>query len=211
MTVLFDLDGTLIDSVRGDFLACSALFAEHGGELPAQRWAEEVCGRPDGYAELLAELPGAVDDRFARLRELWAEHMNPGVVVLLPAVLELLAALESAGVAMALVSASDREWVRRWLVHYDLARFFRATVSGDEVANRKPAPDLYLEAVRRSGADPGRCLAVEDSVTGVLAARAAGIAVAAVPTELTRGLDYSAADHVLDRIDGVGALLGLPA
>lgn len=200
---LLDLDGTLIDSVRGDFLACSALFAEHGRSLPAARWAADVCGRPAGYPALLAELPGGAEAGLARLRQLWEAHMTPENVVLLPGVRALLAGLAERGVPMALVSASDRSWVDRWLRHYGLADRFRAVVTVDDVARSKPAPDLHLRAARLLGADPAHCLAVEDSVTGVAAARAAGTTVVAVPTVLTRGLDHSAAHHLLDRVDGV--------
>jgi beta-phosphoglucomutase-like phosphatase (HAD superfamily) len=65
------------------------------------------------------------------------------------------------------------------------------------VERRKPAPDAYLEAVRRLGLPAARCAAVEDSLTGVAAASAAGLRVVAVPTALTRTLDYSAADLVV--------------
>ncbi|MFD8592867.1 HAD family hydrolase [Streptomyces sp. NPDC059637] len=209
--VLLDLDGTLVDSVRGDFLACSALFSEHGRALPADRWAAEVCGRPAGYPDLLAELPGPVEGHLARLRELWEVHMHPGNVVLLPGAPELLDRLTRAGMPLALVSASDRPWVETWLAEYGLAGHFTAVVPGDEVTRRKPAPDLHLEAARRLGVAPARCLAVEDSVTGVAAARAAGARVAAVPTALTRHLDYGAAHHVLGGLAEVAPLAGLPA
>lgn len=209
--VLLDLDGTLIDSVRGDFLACSALYAEQGRTLPADRWAAEVCGRLEGYPDLLAELPGEVGAHLARLRELWETHMHPGNVVLLPGARSLLDALNRAGTPLALVSASERAWVGRWLEVYRLAGHFTTVVTGDEVERRKPAPDLYLEAARRLGTPLGRCLAVEDSVTGVAAARAAGARVAAVPTELTRHLDYGAAHWVLDGLSEVARCAGLTA
>jgi beta-phosphoglucomutase-like phosphatase (HAD superfamily) len=70
-------------------------------------------------------------------------------------------------------------------------------VSGEEVANGKPDPEVYLLAAARLGADPGDCAAVEDAPHGIAAARAAGMRVVAVPHPLTAGLDLSAADAVV--------------
>jgi beta-phosphoglucomutase-like phosphatase (HAD superfamily) len=71
---------------------------------------------------------------------------------------------------------------------------FDAVVTGDEVAHRKPAPDVYLEAARRLGVDPQRSIAIEDSAPGVTAARAAGMKTVAIPHWLTAGHDLSGAD-----------------
>jgi beta-phosphoglucomutase-like phosphatase (HAD superfamily) len=75
-----------------------------------------------------------------------------------------------------------------------LRALFGAIVTGDEVARRKPAPDLYLEAARRLGADPARSIAIEDSGPGVAAARAAGMKTIAIPHWLTERHDLAAAD-----------------
>jgi riboflavin kinase len=69
--------------------------------------------------------------------------------------------------------------------------------TGDEVAAGKPSPDVYLLAAQRLGVDPTRCVAIEDSPTGCRAARAAGIAVVAVPSGMTLGMDFEPADHVV--------------
>ncbi|MFB0629850.1 HAD family hydrolase [Streptomyces sp. AB3(2024)] len=202
--VIFDLDGTLVDSVRPDFLACGALFAEYGQRLHREFWAREVCGRPEGYPALFALLRGlcgaaAPDDAALRQRlgQLWEVHMTPDLVRLLPGVPEALERARAAGLRLAVASSSDGDWVRRWLRHYGLGRHFDAVVTGDDVTRRKPDPEAYLTAAAALGADPGRCLAVEDSLTGVAAARAAGMTVVAVPTALTRGLDHGAADRIL--------------
>ncbi|MEU7580907.1 HAD-IA family hydrolase [Streptomyces sp. NPDC041068] len=223
--VIFDHDGILVDSIRPDFLACSALFEEHGATLPARIWAQEVCGRPDGYPRLFDILldtanspassgapdspgpasspgPGDSDPRAhaalkERLSQLWERFMTPEHIRLLPGVRDLLEQLRAAGLPVAVASAADTQWVRRWLDHFGIEEFFDTVVGGDEVPRRKPDPAVYLEASARLGVPASRCVAFEDSLTGVTAAKAAGITVTAVPTELTRSLDYSAADHVL--------------
>ncbi|MER5810397.1 HAD family phosphatase [Streptomyces sp. NPDC002033] len=209
--VIFDLDGTLVDSVRPDHLACEALFAEHGHRLPHGLWAREVCGRPDGYPRLFARLRALggggpqPDDTLlrARLEALWERYMTPEHVRLLPGVPGTLERARAAGLRLAVASSSDGEWVRRWLRHYGLGRRFDAVVTGDDVARRKPDPEAYLKAAAALGAAPGSCLAVEDSLTGVEAARAAGMTVIAVPTALTRSLDYGRADHVVPDLSAV--------
>jgi HAD superfamily hydrolase (TIGR01509 family) len=82
---------------------------------------------------------------------------------------------------LGLASSSNRELIDLALEVSGLAHFFRATVSSDEVAGGKPAPDVYLEATRRLGVPPERCAAVEDSRNGIRAAKAAGMRVVAIP------------------------------
>ncbi len=88
-----------------------------------------------------------------------------------------------------------------------LDRAFQAVVSGDEVARGKPAPDGFLLAARRLGVQPARCLVVEDSRNGVLAAKAAGMAVAAVPCPATSHEDFSPADWVLPSLEALPKVL----
>ncbi|MBB1242619.1 HAD family phosphatase [Streptomyces durbertensis] len=207
--VVFDHDGVLVDSVRGDLLACSALFRDFGARLPGDLWATEVCGRPDGYPGLFRTLRAASGtdaddaDLWRRLEAHWERYLTARHVVLRPGVRELLGALRTAGYPLAVASAADADWVGRWLGHYDLAGSFDVVVTGEQVARRKPDPAVYLEAASRLGVPPERCVVFEDSVTGVAAARAAGMTVLAVPTEATRVCDYSAAHHVLPDLRAV--------
>jgi HAD superfamily hydrolase (TIGR01509 family) len=84
---------------------------------------------------------------------------------------------------LAVASSSNRPIIDLVLDLSGLACHFSATVSSEEVARGKPAPDVYLEAARRLGADPARCAAVEDSHNGILAAKEAGMRVVAIPSE----------------------------
>ncbi len=86
-----------------------------------------------------------------------------------------------------------------------MAALFAATVSSEEVARGKPAPDVYLEAARRLGVDPGDCAAVEDSHAGIRSAKAAGMRVIAIPNPTYPPDDeaLAAADLVLDSLAGL--------
>src|SRR5207249_11683310 len=84
---------------------------------------------------------------------------------------------------LALASSSNRPLIEAALESAGLARFFRATVSSEEVPRGKPAPDVYLEAARRLGVEATRCAAVEDSHSGIRSAKAAGMRVLAIPNQ----------------------------
>jgi HAD superfamily hydrolase (TIGR01509 family) len=99
---------------------------------------------------------------------------------------------------LGLASSSNRELIDVALDAGGLARFFRVTVSSEEVARGKPAPDVYLEAARRLGVEPAACAAVEDSRSGILSARAAGMLVVAIPN-----LHFPPPDDVLAEADVV--------
>ena len=107
---------------------------------------------------------------------------------------ELVEALASAAVPLAVASSSPARWVVPALERLGLREHFRAIVTGDEVEKRKPSPDSYLEAARRVGAEPSRAIAIEDSGPGVAAARAAGMKAVVIPHWLTESHDLSAAD-----------------
>ncbi|HZC30954.1 MAG TPA: HAD family phosphatase, partial [Gaiellaceae bacterium] len=82
---------------------------------------------------------------------------------------------------LGLASSSNRELIDRVLATAGLQPYFAATVSSEEVAHGKPAPDVYLEAAKRLGVDPARCAAIEDSHGGIRSAKAAGMRVVAIP------------------------------
>jgi HAD superfamily hydrolase (TIGR01509 family) len=104
---------------------------------------------------------------------------------------------------IAVASNSPRRLLDLALERGELARSFRVTVAADEVGAPKPAPEMYLEACRRLGVAPDRALAFEDSMTGVFAAKAAGMKVICIPT--LKGLEYPA-DAVFDSLDDVRLL-----
>jgi HAD superfamily hydrolase (TIGR01509 family) len=127
----------------------------------------------------------------------------------MPGVVDLLSALRAAGVAVALASNSVSVFVARALGAAGLHDAFDAVVTADRVERPKPAPDVYLAAAAAVGADPAGCVALEDSQTGVAAARAAGMAVIGVPS--LPGITLDAADLVVPSVADprVWSLLGL--
>ncbi len=201
--VVFDLDGVLIqteevwDEVREEFVR------ERGGRYgpDAQRammgmsspeWSaymHSALGVPDPARQINVEVVRRMD---ARYRER---------LPLIPGAVEAVERL-AARWPLAVASSSNRPLIDAVLELSGLDRFFRATVSSEEVPRGKPAPDVYLEAARRIGVAPPVCAAVEDSHNGIQSAKAAGMRVLAIPNASYPPDDDSvaAADLVLDSL-----------
>ena len=183
--VLFDMDGTLLDSEKVWDVALDDLAEWLGGELSHGGRARMV-GTPLGRSVAIlhddlgvdadAEASGAY--LLARMEELFSEPLpwRPGAR-------ELLDAVADAGVPAGLVTSTHRHLTELALRTLGASRF-GVMVCGDEVPATKPAPDSYLIAAHRLGVDPGRCAAVEDSPVGLRAALAAGCAVLVVPNDV---------------------------
>src|SRR4029077_14917040 len=107
---------------------------------------------------------------------------------------ELLETLRGAAIPIAIASSAPARWVVAAVERLGVRPLFGAVVTGDEVARRKPAPDVYLEAARRLAVEPTRAIAIEDSAPGIAAARSAGMKAVAIPHWLTERHDLSGAD-----------------
>ncbi|PHQ48514.1 hydrolase [Streptomyces cinnamoneus] len=181
--VLLDMDGTLVDTEGFWWEVEVAVFAELGHQL-LEEWREVVVGGPmTRSASFLIQATGAkiaVAELSVLLNTRFSQMIGRGVP-LMPGARRLLAELAAHGVPTALVSASHREIIDR-VLHTLGPQHFTLTVAGDELARTKPHPDPYLLAAARLGAEPGRCAVVEDTLTGVRAAEAAGCRVVAVPS-----------------------------
>lgn len=180
--VLFDMDGTLIDSEPIWFETEIAILAEYGYELGREHWVN-VLGQPNDVAvHYLLEVSGvplSPRQLNRRIEDAMAERLGAGVELVAGAK-ELFTELDAAGVPAALVTASSRQIVEAALGSIGADRF-RLTVSGDDVRFGKPHPEPYLTAAERLGADPARCAVIEDSPNGSRSGAAAGCRVVAIP------------------------------
>src|SRR5262245_6883491 len=199
--IIFDHDGTLIDTETADYEACRLLCEEVGVALAQEYWAEKILGRMDGYETLFAEIIQAhrhdADHAvmWERLKALW--KITRENISLMPGVPALLSQLYTAGYPMGVATASDRAWADRWLSHFDLQAYFQVVATSSDVPNNKPAPDVYLFAAAQLGVPPERCLVFEDSLAGTQAAKSAGMTVIAVSGDMNKALTFSAADVVV--------------
>lgn len=197
--VLFDFDGVLVDTEHAIYQAWARTFHDHGHDLPLEVYtrcigSDFATWSPKTHLEDLTGLAFDWHDLDARrqeeiLRDLTHEGPMPGVI-------DLLEMLARRGIRRAVVSSSSHHWVDGWLEKLALADRFETVVCRGDAPQIKPAPDLYLAAARRLGLEPEECLVIEDSLNGVLAAKAAGMMVWAVPNRVTEGLDFSLADGI---------------
>jgi sugar-phosphatase len=196
--LLFDMDGLMVDSEPLWFEVERDFARARGGEwTPAL--AHACIGK--GLANTVATMRDVMglDVDVARdgdvIVDMFLERApslraQPGCVELLDAARGV--------VPIAVASSSARRLVRGVLDGLGLAPRFDAIVSGDDVAHPKPAPDLFLEAARRIGAEPAGCVVLEDSLAGVTAGHAAGMRVIAVPERETPGMERVATVIVRD-------------
>jgi len=180
--VVLDLDGVLVDSEEAWDQARRELVAERGGE-----WKEGAThamlgmSSPEWSAYVRDEL--GVDMAPEEISEAVVERLVAGYrreLPLLPGAVDAVRALGERW-PLGLASSSNAPVIALVLEASGLDEVIRAWVSSEEVARGKPAPDVFLEAARRLGVEPARCVAVEDSSNGLRAAATAGMAVVAVP------------------------------
>jgi HAD superfamily hydrolase (TIGR01509 family) len=199
--VVFDNDGLLLDTESVWTRAERDLFERRGLEFtPADKrelvgTSADICG---GILERRLEEPGRAAALIGELNELVVAELEHGVEAMVGA-RDLLFALKERGTPIGLVSNSPLAFVRRSLEIVGFDDRFDAVVSAHEVAAPKPAPDPYLEACRRLGVEPGpSVVALEDSPTGVAAARAAGLTVIGVPS--IDGVLLEEAHHIAETL-----------
>ncbi len=216
--VIFDMDGLIVDSETPEYLAWKATYARYGLDFPLASWLQNV-GRNDNPFDPLGpfrkkDSPASPEAVAALWREQYAV-LERDFLRSLPGVRPLLAVLRRSGLRTAVASSSRIFRVRALLADLGLTHLFDAVAAGDEVSRAKPAPDVYLLAARRAAVPPDACVALEDSENGVRAAKAAGMRCIAVPSPLTRTLDFSAADLVVGSLaeitpEVIAALAGPP-
>jgi HAD superfamily hydrolase (TIGR01509 family) len=205
--VVFDMDGVLVDTEHLWDEVREALTEEWGGRytpeaqeammgmssLEWSRYLHETVG--------LREQPDVINDEV--VRRMLARYETDLPVV--PGAVGAVRRLAAEGLRLAVASSSNRELIDAVLRRLDLGDVFDVTVSSEEVARGKPAPDVYLEAARRLGVGPARCVAVEDSASGIRAAHAAGMRVLAYPNRHYPPDDdaLALADDVLEGMERV--------
>lgn len=182
--VLWDFDGTLVDSepLWGEIER--DLARELGGELPDDYHEHTIGGQIRDTASYILTQVGSDADPDAVAAELWERAkraLATREIPWLPGVEALVAGLRAAGVPQGVVSSGHRQYLRTILDRLDPSPF-AVVVAGDEVTQGKPHPEPYLRACALLGVSPAHCLAVEDSATGAASANAAGCAVLGVPT-----------------------------
>jgi beta-phosphoglucomutase len=213
--LLFDMDGVLVDSEAFIAEAAIAMFAERY-RISATRedFLPFVGAGENRFIGGVAEKYGLsidIEADKARTYELYFEIIR-GALREVPGAVAFVRECRRLGLKTAIATSADRRKLEANLREIGLAESdFDAVVDGLEIERKKPAPDIYLEAARRLGVEPGRCLVVEDAVSGVKAAKAAGMRCLALAGSFPeKGLRAAGADYFAADLAGakLSALLG---
>jgi len=182
--VVFDMDGLMLDTERISLRAWTAAEEETGVRMPDGLF-RAIIGKTLSACQraLEAALPAGTD--VARFVEIANRHYHDmierGAIPTKAGLPELLKWLDEQGVPLAVATSTERVLAEKKLGRAGIRGRFDVLVGGDEIAHSKPAPDIYLEALRRLGVGATDAIALEDSPNGLRAARAAGLPVILVP------------------------------
>ncbi len=187
--VIFDMDGVLLESEPFLAEAAAKMFAEKGCTVAPEEFRPYFGMGEDHLLKGVADAHGFPLDPGpdkARTYAIYLEVIHDRIEAL-PGVRDFIASCKAHNLPIALASSADRVKVDGNLREIEIPpETFDAMVTGSDVAEKKPAPDIFLEAARRLGVDPRTCLVVEDAIVGVAAARAAGARCLAVSTNFPR-------------------------
>ncbi len=178
-SVLFDMDGVIVESVPIHTKAAQNVLRKYGLELTDEEYRQHFAGRTDeaGFAYYL-ELQGADElDLAGMLREKAAEYaaLSTGELKPFPGVVEFIQSLAGSGVTLALVTGSIRPEAELALTTFKVRQLFRELVTADDIVHSKPHPEGYLRGLRALDALPAHTVVIEDAPDGVYAAKRAGM------------------------------------
>ena len=202
--VLFDHDGTLINSEAVHFSLWQQTLAPFDVELTDTYYNEVMAGVPTSQNGVdvvrdfgLAVAPSELADTKTRLTE---EHLHEAPFPLMPGALESLTRCHELGLRLAIVTGGSKYSVQRTLESYGFGDWIECVVAVEDVEHSKPDPDCYIKALEQMHLSAGQAMAVEDTENGLAAAVSAGLRCVAIPTAQSVGHDFSKASQVFNNL-----------
>ena len=208
--IAFDMDGVIIDSQPLHYEIDMEVLRTCG-YTPTLETVTPYTGvsNPDRWPEYKKTL--ALAQTVDRLIELQTEIMidifNRAHLAPIGGIVELLEFLQAKNIPCAVASSSSHELINLVLEKCQIGQYFTHLVSGEDVKNGKPAPDIYLKAAKVFGLPPEKCIAIEDSPMGILAAKNAGFTCIGYVNPNTHGQDFTHADYVVHHYDECHAII----
>ncbi len=203
--VLFDMDGVLADSEKYICRAAIMMFAELGVKVEPEDFEPFIGTGENRYIGGVAEkycITVEIEKVKARTYEIYVDIIK-GNLRPLPGAVELVNRCRQLGLKLAVATSADRIKMDANLNEIGIpSGLFDATITGLDVENKKPFPDIYIKAAGKIGLNPEECLVVEDAVSGIKAAVSAGCRCLAVSTSFDRSM-LSGADWICDSLENI--------
>lgn len=200
--IIFDLDGVILDSEPLHFQAHREALKEFGLELSLEDYLAFGVAKGDAnlYEKISQKYQVKIDrEKISKLKKDIFRKLIDKKANLIEGVKDSLEKWHSQYL-LAIASSGAKDMVEMVLEKMKVKKYFPVVVTGDDVEKVKPFPDIYLRAVKLGGFQKGECLAIEDSESGLLAAKTAGLKCAVAPCDFTRSQDFSQADLVVDKL-----------
>jgi len=195
---VFDLDGTLTDTEKLQFEGWAEVMKDLEVVLDRSKYFK-YAGKTGTIVdrELIVDHDIDIEPGTLKMRKekLLIEWLNSRSIELMPYALEAVAFFRRKGIPVAVATGAPREQVTPKLTRTGLKDLFNAVVTRSDVRNGKPHPETYKKACGMIDAEPNRCIAFEDTLGGAMSAKDAGLICIAVPTDLTKGQDFSFTDY----------------
>lgn len=202
--VIFDMDGTLADSTKADYLAWKKLFEDYEKELSYENYIPLLGVKSAIVANDYLNLTDETELQRALARKLvyFEDVIREEGIFALPYARDFLEQVHGSGVRMALATSSRRAKMEMVMERLGFLPFFEIIVAGEEVTNSKPNPEVFLKAAQKLNVSPENCLVFEDAIHGVSAAKAANMKCVAIEAEHVKGL-LGEADMVVPGFKGL--------
>jgi beta-phosphoglucomutase family hydrolase len=201
--VIFDMDGTLIESTEADYLAWKQLFADYQKPLSYEDYFPLLGAKSAVVVQsrlLLNEEQTKI--ALAKKMKYFTEIISQNGIQPVPFAIKLLQQLQQYDLKIALATSSRRKKMKMVLKLTGLLPYFKVVVSGDEVNRSKPAPDIFLMAAKKLDLLPDQCLVIEDAINGIKAAKNAGMKCIAITTTHTAEM-LQEADLIIDTYEAL--------
>jgi HAD superfamily hydrolase (TIGR01509 family) len=201
--IIFDFDGVILDTETIDYHIVNEIYMENGVMLPLDLWQQRIGGDKnnfDPYDYLINCTTNNLDK--IELKKYKKLKYQQRIVneELLPGVLSLLEETKKKKIRVGLASSSPRERIVDLLIKFNILEYFSCIVTAEDVDKVKPYPDLYLNTLELMKVDPQYVIAIEDSPTGAIAAKNAGLFCVIVPNEVTKRLTFQEVDLRLNSL-----------
>lgn len=207
--VIFDMDGLMVDTESLYSQAMSRV-AEKRGKCFTLQIKQKLMGRLaieslTIFKEQLG-LEESPEQLLAEREEIYEKLLSQNVIPM-PGLFKLLDLLNKLGIRKAIASSSKRKWIELILNKLDIQKQFEIIVSGEEIKQGKPNPEIYLLTSKKLNLEPEECLVLEDAISGVASAKSAKMKCIAVPNQFTQGIDFSNADLVVNSLEEIDEAL----